>query len=106
MVIGHWSQKSWINCLNPNLSSRLPQKISTTHLCSVFVLILLLTKSIMMMNCHSSSLGPNPPLVGWLHFERENVFELVLNDKYRVFFLTGPPDLQYQNEKQVAANQD
>ena len=26
--------------------------------------------------------------------------------KYRVVFLTGPPDLQYQNEKQVAANQD
>ena len=25
---------------------------------------------------------------------------------YRVFFLTGPPDFQYQNEKQVAANQD
>ena len=25
---------------------------------------------------------------------------------YRVVFLTGPPDLQYQNEKQVAANQD
>ena len=26
--------------------------------------------------------------------------------KYRVVFLTGPPDFQYQNEKQVAANQD
>ena len=25
---------------------------------------------------------------------------------YRVVFLTGPPDFQYQNEKQVAANQD
>ena len=25
--------------------------------------------------------------------------------RYRVFFLTGPPDFQYQNEKQVAANQ-
>ena len=23
---------------------------------------------------------------------------------YRVVFLTGPPDFQYQNEKQVAAN--
>ena len=28
------------------------------------------------------------------------------SDFYRVFFLTGPPDFQYQNEKQVAANQD
>ena len=25
---------------------------------------------------------------------------------YRVVFLTGPPHFQYQNEKQVAANQD
>ena len=25
---------------------------------------------------------------------------------YRVVFLTGPPDFLYQNEKQVAANQD
>ena len=25
---------------------------------------------------------------------------------YRVFFLTGPPNFQYQNEKEVAANQD
>ena len=25
---------------------------------------------------------------------------------YRVVFLTGPPDFQHQNEKQVAANQD
>ena len=25
---------------------------------------------------------------------------------YRVLFLTVPPDFQYQNEKQVAANQD
>ena len=25
---------------------------------------------------------------------------------YRVVFLTGPPYFQYQNEKQVAANQD
>ena len=25
---------------------------------------------------------------------------------YRVVFLTGPPDFQYQKEKQVAANQD
>ena len=25
---------------------------------------------------------------------------------YRVVFLTGPHDFQYQNEKQVAANQD
>ena len=25
---------------------------------------------------------------------------------YMVVFLTGPPDFQYQNEKQVAANQD
>ena len=25
---------------------------------------------------------------------------------YRVVFLTGPPDFHYQNEKQVAANQD
>ena len=24
---------------------------------------------------------------------------------YRVVFLTGPPDFQYQNEKQFAANQ-
>ena len=28
------------------------------------------------------------------------------NAIYRVVFLTGPPDFQYQNEKQVAANQD
>ena len=27
-------------------------------------------------------------------------------NKYRVVFLTVPPDIQYQNEKQVAANQD
>ena len=27
------------------------------------------------------------------------------NGMYRVVFLTGPPDFQYQNEKQVAANQ-
>ena len=27
-------------------------------------------------------------------------------DIYRVVFLTGPPDFQYQNEKQVAATQD
>ena len=27
-------------------------------------------------------------------------------DMYRVVFLTGPPIFQYQNEKQVAANQD
>ena len=28
------------------------------------------------------------------------------NGIYRVVFLTGPPDFQYQNEKQVAVNQD
>ena len=28
------------------------------------------------------------------------------NGMYRVVFLTGPPDFQYQNEKQVASNQD
>ena len=27
-------------------------------------------------------------------------------DNYRVLFLSVPPDFQYQNEKQVAANQD
>ena len=27
-------------------------------------------------------------------------------DMYRVVFLTGPPDFQYQKKKQVAANQD
>ena len=36
---------------------------------------------------------------------REVVF-LTLNYIYRGVFWTGPPDLQYQNEKQVAANQD
>ena len=33
-----------------------------------------------------------------------NIF--MVKYSYRVFFLTGPPDFQYQNEKQVAANQD
>ena len=32
--------------------------------------------------------------------------QLLFDETYRVVFLTGPPDLQYQNEKQVAANQD
>ena len=36
---------------------------------------------------------------------RVTFFILGLN-LYRVVFLTGPPDFQYQNEKQVAANQD
>ena len=30
----------------------------------------------------------------------------VIATMYRVGFLTGSPDFQYQNEKQVAANQD
>ena len=30
----------------------------------------------------------------------------MLSDNTGWFFLTGPPDFQYQNEKQVAANQD
>ena len=30
----------------------------------------------------------------------------VVRTTSRVVFLTGPPDFQYQNEKQVAANRD
>ena len=32
--------------------------------------------------------------------------ESIVAPNYRVVFLTGPPNFQYKNEKQEAANQD
>ena len=37
----------------------------------------------------------------WTRVEWSNMYHT-----YRVLFLTAPPDFQYQNEKQVTANQD
>ena len=41
----------------------------------------------------------------WLDHAQKQLPNL-LNPNTGWFFLTGPPDFQYQNEKQVAANQD
>ena len=38
-----------------------------------------------------------------LYYKKRHTEE---EDLYRLVFLTGPPDFQNQNEKQVAANQD
>ena len=37
---------------------------------------------------------------------QDTATQVHLTSTYRVVFLTGPPDFQHQNEKQVAANQD
>ena len=43
---------------------------------------------------------------GHANDETCNMYVVCRVNMYRVVFLTGPPDFQYQNEKQVAANQD
>ena len=49
---------------------------------------------------------PSLPFVKLSEDEVETLPVMRILLTYRVFFLTGPPDFQYQNEKQVAANQD
>ena len=47
-----------------------------------------------------------PPMSATDIFQSPIWVQNIEGELYRVFFLTGPPDFQYQNEKQVAANQD
>ena len=38
--------------------------------------------------------------------EVANLKKVILLARYRVFFLTGPPNFQYQNEKNCSANEE
>ena len=75
-------------------------------LCPICLLNNFLSFQLFVFSALWSSQSDQSDILGEYSWMEAYMFPVTRRVMYRVVFLTGPPDFLYQNEKQVAANQD